>query len=133
VRLVVPFLFVLAVALFGAMVASSCVLDYRDAEAGMDGEAGPAEVAMADAAIEADVADVDLDCGCCIHEILPLLPYCSGKVAFAIPSGDCTLVACSGPVAYALCGDGCYTSCACELPSDYEIFDAGFYVGEGGP
>src|SRR5271163_4405249 len=98
-------MFVLAVALFGTLAASSCVLDYRDAEAGMDGEAGPIEVAVADAAVEADVADVDLDCSCCLHTILPppLLPLCSGKIAFAFPSSDCNVVTCSGPVAYALC------------------------------
>jgi hypothetical protein len=133
VRYLFTFLCVLSVALFGGLAASSCVLDYRDAEAGMDGEAGPMEVAMVDAALEADVGDagdVDLDCGCCSRQVLPPGSplFCMGKMGFPVYPSYCSLP-CPG-AAYALCVNGCYSSCVCEPPSDYAIFDAGLFGGE---
>ena len=116
------------VAFLGVAASSSCVIDARQLDADIDGEAG--DVELIDAGLDAgDVADVELDCGCCNQAVLPGLPYCTGKVAFEVPATDCK-VSCSGRVRYVLCGGGCYTICGCELPEGYALFDAGFVIGE---
>lgn len=133
-RFLVALALVLAVAVVGILIlaSSSCVIDARNPDASMDGEAEAADVVVPiDATVDADAPDVDLDCGCCVHAILPLLPNCSGKVAFELPATDCP-VPCKASVAYALCQGECFTACSCELPSDYTLFDAGYLLGEAG-
>jgi hypothetical protein len=80
---------------------------------------------------EAGMPEVSSDCGCCAQAILPLLPFCSGKEALSIAPGDCPYD-CKGPVAYALCGEGCYTSCACDLPAGYAAVPGGFVSYDAG-
>jgi hypothetical protein len=134
VRFLVALALVLTLGVIGILVlaSSSCVIDARNPDAAMDGEAEAADViAPSDMAVDADAPDVDLDCGCCVHAILPLLPNCTGKVAFEIPATDCN-VPCSGSVKYALCEGECFTACGCELPAGYTLFDAGYLLGEAG-
>jgi len=136
VRFLVALALVLTVGVFGILflASSSCVIDARNPDSAMDGEAAfeaDVVVAVTDAGVDADAPDVDLDCGCCVHAILPLLPNCTGKVAFELPATDCN-VPCKASVAYALCQDECFTACACELPADYTLFDAGYLLGDAG-
>ena len=106
-------------------MSSSCQLATRDLpDASEDGEA--AAPPPLDAGPE-----VDTDCGCCTRAILPDLPFCSGEVAFKIPALNCP-ESCPGAAAYALCQGGCYTACACTLPSGYTLIDGGFLIGEAG-
>jgi len=133
VRFLLALVFVVSVALVGLVVSSSsCVLAVRDPDSSVDGEAAAPDVGPSDAALDADAPEVDLDCGCCNQAVLPLLPSCSAKMAFEFPSADCKVVACKGPVAYALCTGECYTSCGCELPADFTLVDAGYLLGEAG-
>lgn len=133
--------FLLALALLstlgviGVLASSSCVIDARTAEGGADAEAGYSEASTppddSPSAMDGDGPEMDLDCGCCSRAILPLLPNCTGKIAFGFPAADCK-VPCKGPVAYALCEGECYSACGCELPTGYTLFDAGYVIGEGG-
>jgi hypothetical protein len=128
VRFLVPLGLLALVALPSILSSSSCVLATRDLpEASADSEvvAPPPPEDASEGGL-----DVNTDCGCCTRAILPLLPYCSGQVAFVIPAGDCQ--PCTGTKAYALCQGGCYTACACSLPKGYTLEDAGFFTIEGG-
>jgi hypothetical protein len=110
-------------AFLGVLASSSCVLATRDLPDGSDAGAPPSAIATA--------SEADIDCGCCAPAVLPLLPLCSGKVAFVIPAGDCPRL-CMGALAYALCEGTCYSDCACALPEQYSLIDGGFILGEGG-
>jgi hypothetical protein len=127
VRFLLALTLLVAVAFLGVAASSSCVIDARQLDADIDGEAGDVEVV--DAGFDGDVADVELDCGCCNQAVLPSLTYCTGKVGFEVYAKDCK-VSCSGPVRYVLCGGGCFTVCACELPAGYTLLDAGIVLGE---
>jgi hypothetical protein len=132
VRSFIPFGFLTLLLIFGVIAGSSCTLATREvpeggADADDDGAPPPAPTDAADG----DGSDVSTDCGCCAQAILPVLPFCSGKVAFGIPAGDCPN-ACPGPEAFALCKGGCYTACSCTLPEGYSLEDAGFYIPDAG-
>ncbi len=122
-------------ALIGVLASSSCVIDARTAEGGSDAEAGYSEAGPpledSPSAMDGDAPYVDPDCGCCNRGVLPLLPNCTGKIAFGFPAADCK-VPCKGSVAYALCEGECYSACGCELPNGYTLFDAGYVIGEDG-
>jgi hypothetical protein len=105
--------------LLGVLASSSCILATRDLPDGSDVGAAPS----------ATGSDADIDCGCCAETVLPLLPFCSGKVAFAVPLGDCP-EPCVGAFAYVLCQGTCYTACACTLPEEYSLIDGGFVFGD---
>jgi hypothetical protein len=45
---------------------------------------------------------------------------CSGKVVIAIPASDCTSL-CIGSLAFAVCIDGRYSECTCNIPKGYKI------------
>jgi hypothetical protein len=132
VRFLLALTLVVVVAFVGTLASTSCVIDYRDPDSGMEGgEAGPApEATIEDGEADGSAPEADLDCGCCNQAVLPLLPNCSGKMAFAFPAADCR-VPCTGAVAYALCTGECFTACACEIPAGYALFDAGYFIGDG--
>ncbi len=94
----------------------SCVLAERDPDGG--DEMAPPPPA------EPDAGDVFGECACCGKTILPLLPDCSGDVAFAMPAGDCSKD-CKGSTSYALCEGVCYSDCACDLPRGFTLVDGG--------
>jgi hypothetical protein len=128
VRFLVPVVFLALFGLLGALASSSCQLATRDLpEGSVDGEAA----AEPPADVEAG-PDVDTDCGCCTRAIDPSRTFCSGAVAFEIPAGDCREVSCNGPAAYVVCQEGCYSLCACTLPSGYTLEDGGLVIGDGG-
>jgi len=63
--------------------------------------------------------------GCSVVNAAPDMPTrvaetpdaCSGQVYFRVPEWACTDFGCSaGAYAYALCGNGTYSYCSCELP-----------------
>jgi hypothetical protein len=110
-------------AFLAVLASSSCVLATRDLPDGSDAAAPPSATAIA--------SEAEFDCGCCARAVLPLLPACSGKVAFAVAAGDCPKP-CTGPLAYVLCEETCYSACACALPEQYSLIDGGFILGEGG-
>jgi hypothetical protein len=95
----------------------SCVLAERDPDSSAD-EGVPAPP------VEADATDVFGGCTCCGKTILPLLPDCSGDIAFAMSAGDCPKD-CTGSTAYALCEGVCYSDCACDLPEGFTLVDGG--------
>jgi hypothetical protein len=110
-------------AFLGVLASSSCILATRDLPDGS--AAGPPPSATA------TEPEADIDCGCCARAVLPLLPSCSGKEAFAIPAGDCPKP-CTGALAYVLCEGTCYSACACAVPEQYSLIDGGFILGEAG-
>jgi hypothetical protein len=132
VRFLLALTLVVVVAFVGTLASTSCVIDYRDPDSGTEaGEAASApEATMADGEADGGAPEADLDCGCCNQAVLPLLPNCSGKTAFAFPAADCS-VRCKGAVAYALCTGECFTACTCEVPAGYTLFDAGYFIGDG--
>jgi len=126
VRFLVPVGFLALLAVLGVTASSSCVLATRDLpDGGIDADTA------APPPVEEAAPDADTDCGCCTRAITPGLPFCSGKVAFAIPAGDCLQQTCTNGEAYALCEETCYTACACALPEGYSLEPGGFFV-EGG-
>jgi hypothetical protein len=110
-------------ACIGVAASSSCVVATRDLPDGSEASPEPD--------MSADASDAGTDCGCCANTVLPVLPYCSGREAFAISAGDCPKP-CKGTVAYAVCEGSCYTKCDCALPEDYTLIDGGFFIGDGG-
>lgn len=110
-------------AFLGVLASSACILATRDLPDGSDAGAPPSAIATA--------SEADIDCGCCAHAVLPLVSFCSGKVAFAIPAGDCP-TPCTGALAYVLCEGTCYSACACAVPEQYSLIDGGFILGEAG-
>jgi hypothetical protein len=126
VRVLVVFGLLALFACIGFVASSSCVLATRDLPDG--GDAGTATPPPS----TTDAADANFDCGCCERAVLPFLPTCSGRMAFAIPEGDCPK-ACTDSVAYVLCEGTCYSACECALPDGYSLVDGGFSVGDGGP
>jgi hypothetical protein len=56
---------------------------------------------------------------------VPVPKSCSGTTAVSIPLGDCPNCT---EFAYALCGGGTYSECACSLPSGYTPVT----IGDGG-
>jgi hypothetical protein len=122
VRLIVVAGLLLLFAGIGAAASSSCVVATRDLPDGSDASPEPEN---------ANAPDADSDCGCCASAILPVLPYCSGRVAFEISAGDCPKP-CNRSVAYAVCEGGCYTTCDCTLPEGFALIDGGFFIGDGG-
>jgi hypothetical protein len=110
-------------ALLGILASSACILATRDLPDGSDIGAPPSAIATA--------SEADIDCGCCARAVLPLVSLCSGKVAFAIPAGDCP-TPCTGALAYVLCEGTCYSACACAVPEQYSLIDGGFILGEAG-
>jgi hypothetical protein len=128
VRFLLPLGFLALLIILGFIASSSCVLATRDLpEAGPDSEVA-APPPPVDAS-EGGAMDVNNDCGCCVQNIEPLLPYCSGQVAFAISAADCRQQTCADR-AYALCQGGCFTVCVCALPAGYTL--QGSLVGDGG-
>lgn len=70
--------------------------------------------------------------GGCIASPGPYCQPCTGKVAAALPTGDCPSQDCPPPHAYAVCTESCWSACACTVPPGYELVDAGFFAAEGG-
>lgn len=96
----------------------SCTLDERDVDGSTD---APLPLPPA----ENGTSAVPVNCTCCGRSVLPTLPECSGKVAFAAPAGDCPKAACKGPTSYILCEGTCYSTCACALPPGFSFVDGG--------
>ena len=119
-RFVVPLLSVASFTILRFVLLAapeSCVLGERDPDGGAESGAPPPPM-------EAAAADVFGGCTCCGKTILPLLPDCDGKVAFAVPAGDCPK-ACGTSTAYVLCEGSCYSECACDLPAGVLLVDGG--------
>jgi hypothetical protein len=117
-RFIGVFLVLVVSAFFTLIVIAapeSCVLAERDPDGGADAVAQPPPTS---------VADVLGGCTCCGNTILPLLPDCSGNVAFAVAAGDCPKD-CDESTAYVLCQGVCYSDCACDLPEGFSLLDGG--------
>ncbi len=53
---------------------------------------------------------------------LHALPCCTGKVVYELPSSDCP-ARCASTMSYAVCEDGGYNECTCEIPDGYGFSD----------